>query len=417
MRIGVLTGGGDCPGLNAVIRAVVRKGVTVHGHEFVGFRDGWRGPLEGDTMQLGVARPCAASCRAAARSSARRGPTRIKIDGGVERIKENLARARGRRADRDRRRGHPRRRQAAHRRRREGRRRAQDDRQRPRRDRLHLRLRHRRQDRHRGDRPAAHHGRVPPPRADRRGHGPPRGLDRPARRAWPAAPTPSSSRSSRSTSTRSAPTSSPGSRPATRRSSWSPRARSPMEGRMALQDRRARRLRARAAGRDRRDAGRGDRGADRQRDPRHRARPHPARRHSHGVRPGAGHPVRPARPSTRSTRATAASWSRCRAPTSSGSPLDEATTELKTVPVSATRRPRSSSADRREGALARSCPQASRERPVPSSGQRAAGGPRLLSGAARASTERSAWRKLVHHRPVEPDGEGRLGVPEGRIGW
>ena len=47
MRVGVLTGGGDCPGLNAVIRAVVRKGVTRHGFEFVGFRDGWRGPLEG----------------------------------------------------------------------------------------------------------------------------------------------------------------------------------------------------------------------------------------------------------------------------------------------------------------------------------------------------------------------------------
>lgn len=55
MRLGVLTGGGDCPGLNAVIRAVVRKGVEVHGDEFVGFRDGWRGPLEGDTMPLDVA--------------------------------------------------------------------------------------------------------------------------------------------------------------------------------------------------------------------------------------------------------------------------------------------------------------------------------------------------------------------------
>jgi len=46
MRIGVLTGGGDCPGLNAVIRAVVRKGVKEYGYEFVGFRDGWKGPLE-----------------------------------------------------------------------------------------------------------------------------------------------------------------------------------------------------------------------------------------------------------------------------------------------------------------------------------------------------------------------------------
>ena len=42
MRIGVLTGGGDCPGLNAVIRAVVRKGVKAYGYEFIGFRDGWR---------------------------------------------------------------------------------------------------------------------------------------------------------------------------------------------------------------------------------------------------------------------------------------------------------------------------------------------------------------------------------------
>ena len=56
VRIGVLTGGGDCPGLNAVIRAVVRKGVEVYGDEFVGFRDGWRGPLEGDTMTLDVSR-------------------------------------------------------------------------------------------------------------------------------------------------------------------------------------------------------------------------------------------------------------------------------------------------------------------------------------------------------------------------
>jgi ATP-dependent phosphofructokinase / diphosphate-dependent phosphofructokinase len=54
MRIGVLTGGGDCPGLNAVIRAVVRKGVAEYGHEFVGFRDGWRGPMEGLVGPLGI---------------------------------------------------------------------------------------------------------------------------------------------------------------------------------------------------------------------------------------------------------------------------------------------------------------------------------------------------------------------------
>jgi 6-phosphofructokinase 1 len=51
-RIGLLTGGGDCPGLNAVIRAVVRKGINAHGHEFVGFRYGWAGVLAADTRPL-----------------------------------------------------------------------------------------------------------------------------------------------------------------------------------------------------------------------------------------------------------------------------------------------------------------------------------------------------------------------------
>ena len=51
-RIGLLTGGGDCPGLNAVIRAVVRKGIKVHGHEFVGFRYGWAGVLDDNSVPL-----------------------------------------------------------------------------------------------------------------------------------------------------------------------------------------------------------------------------------------------------------------------------------------------------------------------------------------------------------------------------
>src|SRR3954452_8673302 len=54
MRFGVLTGGGDCPGLNAVIRAIVRKGVDQHGHAILGFRDGWRGPIEDDHHELTV---------------------------------------------------------------------------------------------------------------------------------------------------------------------------------------------------------------------------------------------------------------------------------------------------------------------------------------------------------------------------
>lgn len=51
MKIGVLTGGGDCPGLNAVIRAVVRKSLQ-NGHEIIGIREGWRGILEKNFMKL-----------------------------------------------------------------------------------------------------------------------------------------------------------------------------------------------------------------------------------------------------------------------------------------------------------------------------------------------------------------------------
>jgi 6-phosphofructokinase 1 len=54
MRIGVLTGGGDCPGLNAVIRAVVRKGEGILGHQIVGFRHGWRGVITGEVTELTI---------------------------------------------------------------------------------------------------------------------------------------------------------------------------------------------------------------------------------------------------------------------------------------------------------------------------------------------------------------------------
>lgn len=52
MRIGVLSGGGDAPGINAVIRAVVRKGIQNYGYEIVGIKDGWRGILEADFSRL-----------------------------------------------------------------------------------------------------------------------------------------------------------------------------------------------------------------------------------------------------------------------------------------------------------------------------------------------------------------------------
>jgi len=54
VRVGILTGGGDCPGLNAVIRAVTRKALSVYGYEVVGILEGWRGLLEKKTKILGV---------------------------------------------------------------------------------------------------------------------------------------------------------------------------------------------------------------------------------------------------------------------------------------------------------------------------------------------------------------------------
>ena len=54
MRVGILTGGGDCPGLNAVIRAVVKVGIRRFGHEHVGILHGWRGLLEREVIPLGL---------------------------------------------------------------------------------------------------------------------------------------------------------------------------------------------------------------------------------------------------------------------------------------------------------------------------------------------------------------------------
>lgn len=52
MRIGVLTGGGDCPGLNAAIRAIVKHGTAEHGCAIIGFRNGWQGVIDGDIEEL-----------------------------------------------------------------------------------------------------------------------------------------------------------------------------------------------------------------------------------------------------------------------------------------------------------------------------------------------------------------------------
>ena len=92
MRLGVLTGGGDCPGLNAVIRAIVRKGVAEYGHEFVGYRDGWRGPLENDSNPLGIPEVRGILPRGGTiLGSSRTNP--VKEEGGTERVAENLKQA------------------------------------------------------------------------------------------------------------------------------------------------------------------------------------------------------------------------------------------------------------------------------------------------------------------------------------
>jgi ATP-dependent phosphofructokinase / diphosphate-dependent phosphofructokinase len=89
MRIGVLTGGGDCPGLNAVIRAIVRKGVDHHGHSIVGFRDGWRGALESAYDELTIESVRGILPRGGTiLGSSRTNP--LKHDGGIERIGETF---------------------------------------------------------------------------------------------------------------------------------------------------------------------------------------------------------------------------------------------------------------------------------------------------------------------------------------
>src|SRR4051812_50088315 len=91
MKFGVLTGGGDCPGLNAVIRAIVRNATLHHGHEILGFRDGWRGPLEGDAIELSLDSTRGILPRGGTiLRSSRTNP--FKRDDGPETIRANFAR-------------------------------------------------------------------------------------------------------------------------------------------------------------------------------------------------------------------------------------------------------------------------------------------------------------------------------------
>jgi 6-phosphofructokinase 1 len=90
MKVAMLTGGGDCPGLNAVMRAVARKGEKIYGDQIVGLRDGWRGAIEGDLVELSVQSFRGTLPRGGTiLGSSRTNP--YKEDGGPEAVKATLA--------------------------------------------------------------------------------------------------------------------------------------------------------------------------------------------------------------------------------------------------------------------------------------------------------------------------------------
>ncbi|HEX5946621.1 MAG TPA: 6-phosphofructokinase [Acidimicrobiales bacterium] len=90
MRVAMLTGGGDCPGLNAVMRAITRKGEQAYGDELIGLRDGWRGAVEGDLVELSVQSFRGTLPRGGTiLGSSRTNP--YKVDGGADAVKATLA--------------------------------------------------------------------------------------------------------------------------------------------------------------------------------------------------------------------------------------------------------------------------------------------------------------------------------------
>ena len=284
MKVGMLTGGGDCPGLNAVLRAAVRKAEAHYGDDLVGFRDGWKGVVENLTTELNIERMRGTLPRGGTvLGSSRTNP--YKLDGGVDAVRTTLAEQGHRRAHRDRGRGHARCRQPAARRWRRRGGRAEDDRQRPLGDRADLRLQHRGAGLRRRDRPPAHDRRVARPSDGGGGHGSARrphrvvgghrgrrhdGVDpREAvrhRRGGRGDHPPSREQEAPRVDRR-------------RRRGRGAEGRHVVDG-----HRRRRRVRPRAARRHRQRAGDGDRGAHRLRESGGRARPHPARGHAHGVR-------------------------------------------------------------------------------------------------------------------------------------
>ncbi len=89
MRVAMLTGGGDCPGLNAVMRAVARKGERTYGDALIGFEDGWKGAIEGRWVPMGVEKMRGTLPRGGTvLGSSRTNP--YKVEGGADRVRATM---------------------------------------------------------------------------------------------------------------------------------------------------------------------------------------------------------------------------------------------------------------------------------------------------------------------------------------
>ena len=174
--LGILTGGGDCPGLNAVIRAVVRR-ADAAGWDVVAVREGWRGLVEPIFEELGPQQVSGILPRGGTIiGTSRTNP--FTLEGGVERCSRTSATVSSTRSSPSAARTRSASRRGSSPSISSAGRRPEDDRQRSLRHRLHVRLRHRRVHRDRGDRPSAYDRGVAQPRHGRRGDGPPDRLDR-----------------------------------------------------------------------------------------------------------------------------------------------------------------------------------------------------------------------------------------------
>ena len=89
MRVALLTGGGDCPGLNAVIYAAVRKGINHYGDEFIGFLNGWRGVLDNNFIPLTLENIDGIQLKGGTILHSSRTNVK-KIPGGIEKVQEVL---------------------------------------------------------------------------------------------------------------------------------------------------------------------------------------------------------------------------------------------------------------------------------------------------------------------------------------